>query len=99
MLGAVELAGNEPAIPSQDGLWLGDQGHVRQIFPAETLADLSECAPLRVGESELCGEVGAEDSVLGDEVFALEEQALIDQTCHIREQSCPFVVLHLESAS
>ena len=41
MLGAVELAGNEPAIPSQDGLWFGDQGHVRQIFPAETLADLS----------------------------------------------------------
>lgn len=91
-MGAVELAGNEPAIPGQDGLRFGDQGHLRQIFAAETLADLSECAPLGIGEPELCGEVGAQDSVLGDEVFALEEEALIDQACHIREQSSPFVV-------
>jgi hypothetical protein len=48
------------------------------MFPAETLADLSQCAALRVGEPEFCGEVRAEDSVLGDEIFALEEQSLID---------------------
>ena len=91
MLGAVELAGNEPAILGQDGLRFGDQGHLGQIFATETLADLSQCAPLGIGEPELCGEVGAQDAILGDEVFALEE-ALIDQACHIRAQSSPFVV-------
>jgi hypothetical protein len=71
MVGAAELTGNQPAMPSQDGLWFGNTGHVRQMFPAETLADLSKCAALKVGESECRGEVRAEDAVLGDEVFPI----------------------------
>jgi hypothetical protein len=41
--------------------------------------------------------VGAEDSILGKEVFALEEQALVNHATHVRQQSCPTVVLHHES--
>ncbi len=39
----------------------------------------------------------AEDSVLRDQVFALEEQSLVDQSRDIRQEACPFVVLHAES--
>jgi hypothetical protein len=79
--GAVERAGNQPAIPGQDGLWLGDTGHLGRIFPAAALAYLREGPSLRVGEPELSGHVRAEDSVFSSEVSALEEKALIDQAC------------------
>jgi hypothetical protein len=35
-----------------------------------------------------------ENSVLRGEVFALEEQALVDQACQLRQQPRPFVILH-----
>jgi hypothetical protein len=38
----------------------------------------------------------AKDAVLGDEVFVLEEQALIDQARYIRQQPHPLVVAHGE---
>jgi hypothetical protein len=45
---------------------------------AVTLADLSECGALGVRQARLTLELRAENSVLRDEVFALEEQALVD---------------------
>jgi hypothetical protein len=83
MLGTVELAGNQTTIPGQDGLRLGDTGDLLQMLPPEALAILSQGAALRVGKPELSRDMGAEDSVLRDEVFALKEQALIDQACHV----------------
>jgi hypothetical protein len=50
-----------------------------------------------IGKPQSTGDVGAEDSILGAQVFELEEQALIDQTSHERQQPCPVVVLHHES--
>jgi hypothetical protein len=95
--GAVELAGNQATIPSQDGLWFGDTGDLLQMLPPEALANLSECAPLRVGKPELSRDVGTEDSILCDQVFALEEHALVNQACHVRQQSHPLVIPHDES--
>jgi hypothetical protein len=67
------------------------------MLPPEAIADFSQGAALRVGEPEFSREVGVENPVLRDQVFALEEQALIDQACHVRQQLCPFVIPHEES--
>jgi hypothetical protein len=40
-----------------------------------------------------------EDPVFRDQIFALEEQALVDQACHVRQQLCPIVIPHDESTS
>src|SRR5215472_15543481 len=42
VLGAIELAGNQFPIPSQNCIGLGFAGQLGQGFPPEALADLSE---------------------------------------------------------
>ena len=51
-LGAVEFAGDQAAIPRQDGLRFGNAGHLLQMLPTEAFADFSESTALRVGEPD-----------------------------------------------
>ena len=37
--GTVELVGDQTTIPGQNGLWSGNAGDLRQIFPAKALGD------------------------------------------------------------
>jgi hypothetical protein len=38
-LGAIELAGDQTTIPGQDGVWLGNAGHIRQLLSAKAFGD------------------------------------------------------------
>jgi hypothetical protein len=40
--------------------------------------------------------VGSENSILGREVFILQQEFLIDQAGDVRQQASPFVVWHEE---
>ena len=72
------------------------QGYLRQTLPPEPLADFGESRALGVRNPQSSGDVGAKDSILRNQIFALEEKALIDQASHVRQQPCPTVVLHAE---
>jgi hypothetical protein len=72
MLRAVELAGDQTAIPSQDGFRLGNTGYLRQTLPPEPLADFGERRPFGVGKPQSSGGVGAKNSILRNQIFALE---------------------------
>ena len=73
MLGSVKLAGNQASVPAENRIRLGDTGHLRQEPAAEAFADLSQDAPFGVREPPCSGQVRAQDSILCDQVFALEE--------------------------
>ena len=47
-LGTIELAGNEPPVPGEDGVWFGHAGHLLQSFAPESPPDLSKRASLRI---------------------------------------------------
>ncbi len=98
MFRAVELAGDQTSIPGEDGFRFGNTGHLRQTFPSEPLADFGERRALGVGKSQTSGDVRAKDLILRDQVFALEEQALIDEASYVRQQPGAVVVSHVESA-
>src|SRR5215831_12897673 len=66
--GTVEFVGDQSTIPGQNGLRSGNAGDLRQIFPAKAFGDAGQCGALRVREPELSMNVGAEDSILGDQV-------------------------------
>lgn len=89
--------GDKTAIPGEDGLGFRNTGYLRKTLPAQSLADFGEGRALGVGEPQSSGDVRAQDSILRNEVFALEEQPLIDQARHVRQQPNPAVVLHVES--
>src|SRR5947209_5965210 len=50
--GTIELAGNQPPIPGQDGVRLGRAGHWLQSLASKSFSDLGQGAPLRIGELE-----------------------------------------------
>src|SRR6266851_5241629 len=41
--GTIELAGNQPPIPRQDGVRFGCAGHLLQSFPSNSFSDLGQC--------------------------------------------------------
>src|SRR5262245_3024956 len=81
MSGSIELAGDQTTVPAENGARLGETGDLRKELAAEPSADISKCAPLGVGEPELVGQVRPQNGVLCYEVFALEKEALVHQTC------------------
>jgi hypothetical protein len=75
---AIELGGDEAAVPGEDGLGLDDGGDVREGLLTELVAELGEQAPLVVGERHPAGQLAAEDLVLGGQVLVAQEQLLFD---------------------
>ena len=73
MAGSIEFAGDQTTIPAENRLGLGDTRDIGKELAAEPFANFSECTPLGVGESDLAGQVRAQNPVLCDDVFALEE--------------------------
>ena len=97
MLRAVELAGDQTAIPGVDGFRFRNTGHLRPTLAPQSRANFGEGRALSVRKLQSSGDMGTKDSILRTQVFALEEQALIDQARHVRQQPCPSVLLHDES--
>ena len=48
-------------------------------------SDLGEGRPLWIREPQASGKMRAEDPILGDQVFALEEQTLVYQARDVRQ--------------
>ena len=66
---AVVRRGDEPPIPTEDGVGGHDAGDGREAAPAEDLAFQGSAAPLVIGEAKPSGTVrGAEDPVLLEQV-------------------------------
>jgi hypothetical protein len=93
------LLGNEPPVPGEDGIGLGDTGDLLKCSPAEPFADFSKGGSLGIRKAYTGGKVGSEDAILSCEVFILEQEFLIDQPGDVRQQPSPFVVWHEEHPS
>ena len=72
-LGAIELAGDKPPVPGEDGVWFGGAGYLLQSFAPESLADLRKRASLRFRQAQACRQAPPENSVLRRQVLVLEE--------------------------
>jgi hypothetical protein len=97
--GAVEFAGDEPPVPGEEGLGIGDTGHHLERGPAEPIADLSKGGSLAIGKAHTGGKGCSQDPIFGDQIFDLEQEFLIDQPGDAGQQPRPFVVLHEQHPS
>jgi hypothetical protein len=68
----VELVCDEPAVPSQQGIWFSDTGDFLKRFPPQTLADLGQGGPLAIGPARL--EVRSQYAVLRRQIFVLQKE-------------------------
>ena len=94
LFGAVEFAGNEPAVPGENGIGFRDAGYVLEGRATEPLANLSECGSLGIGKAHTGREARSQDAVFGGEIFVLEQQPLVHEAGDIGQQARPFVLLH-----
>jgi hypothetical protein len=90
---AVEFAGNEPAVPGEDGIGFGDTGHVLERRATEPLADLSQRGSLGIRKAHTGRKVRPEDSIFGGQILILEQEFLIDQAGDVRQEPSPFCCL------
>jgi hypothetical protein len=92
--GAVELVGNEAAVPGEDGIGFGDTGDLLERSATEPLADLSKGGSFGIGKAHTGWKVLSQYPIFGDQVFILEQESWIDQPGDVRQQLSPFVVWH-----
>jgi hypothetical protein len=82
--GPVELVGNEPAVPGEDGIGFGDTGDLLERSATEPFADLSEGGSFRIGKAHTGWKVLSQDPSFGDQVLILEQEFLIDYLGDVR---------------
>jgi hypothetical protein len=63
VFGAVEFAGNEPAVPGEDGIGFGDTGDLLERRATEPLADLSKGGALGIRKAHTGWKVRPEDAI------------------------------------
>jgi hypothetical protein len=98
-LGAVEFAGNEPPVASEDGLGLGDPGELPERSATAPFADVSDGGSFGIGRTHPVRKVRSQDPILGDQMFILEQEFLIDQRGDVGQQPSPFAVWRKEHPS
>jgi len=83
MFGAVELLGDEPTIPAENGIRFSNQGDLLQQFAAEPFADFCECEPFFVAQPQSLRQVRAQNAILRRQIFFLQEKFLVNAPGYI----------------
>src|SRR5271166_5332109 len=73
-LRAIELAGDELAVPSQDGVRSGHTGHLGESLAAQAMTDLAERGSLGVRELQPPFQLRLQNAVFGGQIFVPRQQ-------------------------
>ena len=93
--GTVELLGNQPAVPGQDGIRKSDAMRPAEGLLRPSLLPISARVERSGSESrKRGGKMRPQDAILGNQVLILQQQALVHQAGHVCQQSHPFAISH-----
>jgi hypothetical protein len=76
-LRAIKLAGDKLAVPSQDGVRPRHIGHLGEDLAAQAMTDLGQCGSLGVRKLQPPIQLGLQDPIFGDQIFASRKQLLV----------------------
>ena len=68
---------------------LAVQAYLLEPFASESLSDLSQRVPLRIGEPESGRQACSQNAVLGAQVLVLQQQFLVDEARHKGQKAGP----------
>ncbi len=86
---AIEFAGHEVAVPSQDGVRPGDIGHLAENLAAQSMTDLAERGSLGVRELQPPLQLGLQDAIFGGQIFDPRQQLLVHHPRDEGQNACP----------
>jgi hypothetical protein len=99
LFGAIELLGDEPSIPGQDGVGLGDAGYRSECFASQALTDLGEGGALGIAQPQSRWQLRPQNTVLCGQIFILQQKLLVHRARHVRQQPHPLLVPHADCLS
>src|SRR6266567_9256067 len=88
-LRAIEFAGHEVAVPSQDRVRPGDIGHLAENLAAQSMTDLAERGSLGVRELQPPLQLGLQDAIFGGQIFNPRQQLLVHHPRDEGQNACP----------
>jgi hypothetical protein len=77
MLRAIELARDEPSVPSQNGIWQSGSRYVAECLAAQSTTNLAELRSLGVRELWPTLQLAPQNLVLSGEIFIPQQQLLV----------------------
>src|ERR1022692_2706707 len=88
-LRAIEFAGDQLAVPSQDGVRPGHSCDLAENLAAQAMTDLTERGSLGVRELQPPFQLGFQDAVFGGQIFVPRQQLLVYRPGDIGQDARP----------
>src|SRR6266481_871166 len=85
----IELASDEPSIPSQDGLRQGGSRHLAEGLAADPIPNLAELRSLSVREAQAPLHLGLQDPVFSGQILIPQQQLLVHGPRDVGQDTCP----------
>jgi hypothetical protein len=83
--GAIELVSHELPEPSENSVRFGNRRHLFESLPSESFANDGQSGTLGIRQEKARRQMGAQDSMLGQQIFILQQKLLIHHSGHIRQ--------------
>src|SRR6516225_8298485 len=100
MLRAIELARDEPSVPSQNGIRQSGSRYVAECLAAQSTTNLAELRSLGVRELRPTLQLASQDLVLSGKIFIPQQQLLVHRPADVGQDACPLHELpHLPAGS
>src|SRR5215831_19541358 len=100
MLRAIELARDEPSVPSQNGIRQSGSRYIAECLAAQSTTNLAEPRSLGVRELRPTLQLTSQDLVLSGEIFISQQQLLVQRPADVGQDACPLHELpHLPAGS
>src|SRR5450830_244764 len=88
-LRAIELAGDEPSVPCQDGVRQGGSRHLAECLAAQSTANLAKLRSLCVRELQPPLQLAPQNPVFSSQIFVPQQQLLVHRPGDVGQDACP----------
>src|SRR5450830_801975 len=88
-LRAIELAGDEPSVPCQDGVRQGGSRHLAECLATQSTANLAELRSLCVRELQPPLQLTPQDPVFSSQILVPQQQLMVHRPSDVGQDTCP----------
>src|SRR5450759_3637839 len=88
-LRAIELAGDEPSVPCQDGVRQGGSRHLAECLATQSTANLAELRSPRVRKLQPPLQLAPQDPVFSSQILIPQQQLLVHRPRNVGQDTCP----------
>src|SRR5450830_410449 len=88
-LRAIELAGDEPSVPCQDGVRQGGSRHLAECLATQSTANLAKLRSLRVRKLQPPLQLAPQDPVFSSQILIPQQQLMVHRPRNVGQDTCP----------